>query len=74
MTDIADTVDAATTDLHEVAARLPALVKLRRDLAYRTPAPDSRPLKNIALTREQAIEVLELCEKAATAEPPPQQV
>jgi hypothetical protein len=64
MNDDAETVDAATVDLHEVAARLPALTKLRRDLAYRTPEK-GRPLKNICLTREQAIEVLELCEARA---------
>jgi hypothetical protein len=43
-------------DLHEVAARLPALMKIVRDLEYRLPG-SGRPLANIALTREQCIEL-----------------
>jgi hypothetical protein len=53
-------VDAATVDLHDVVARLPALERIRRDLDYRLPG-SGRPLANIALTREQAAEVLALC-------------
>jgi len=43
--------DAETVDLHDVAARLPALVKIKRDLGYRLPG-SGRPLANIALTRK----------------------
>jgi hypothetical protein len=49
--------DAEVIDLHDVAARLPALVKIKRDLEYRTPE-GGRPLANIVLTREQCIELL----------------
>jgi hypothetical protein len=45
--------------LHNVAARLPALEKIRRDLDYRLPE-SGKPLANIALTREQCIELLAL--------------
>jgi hypothetical protein len=61
MTDKPDYPNPAVDDLHEVAARLPALTKLRRDLAYRLP-DGGRLLKNICLTREQVVEVLKLCE------------
>jgi hypothetical protein len=53
-------VDASKVDLHDVIARYPALVRIKRDLDYRLPG-SGRPLANIALTRAQAIEVLELC-------------
>jgi hypothetical protein len=53
-------VDASKVDLHVVIARYPALERIKRDLDYRLPG-NGRPLANIALTREQAIEVLELC-------------
>jgi hypothetical protein len=49
--------DAETLDLHVVAAGLPALVKIKRDLEYRTPE-GGRPLANIVLTREQCVELL----------------
>jgi hypothetical protein len=52
--------DAEALDLHDVAARLPALVKIARDLEYRLPG-SGRPLANIALTREQCIDLLALC-------------
>jgi hypothetical protein len=48
--------NAEVIDLHDVAARLPALVKIKRDLEYRT--PHGLPLANITLTREQCIELL----------------
>jgi hypothetical protein len=48
--------NAEVTDLHDVAAQLPALVKIKRDLEYRT--PHGLPLANITLTREQCIELL----------------
>ena len=49
--------DAEVVDLHDVAAGLPALVKIERDLEYRTPE-GGRPLANIVLTREQCVELL----------------
>jgi hypothetical protein len=49
--------NAEVVDLHEVAAGLPALVKIKRDLEYRTPE-SGRPLANIVLTREQCVELL----------------
>jgi hypothetical protein len=55
-------VDAEMTDLAEVVARLPALVKIRRDLEYRLPE-NGQPLAHITLTREQAIELLSHCAK-----------
>jgi hypothetical protein len=48
--------DAEVIDLHDIAARLPALVKIKRDLEYRTPE-NGLPLANIVLTREQAVEI-----------------
>ena len=48
--------------LHDVAAGLPALVKIKRDLEYRTPE-GGRPLVNIVLTREQCVELLTHVEK-----------
>ena len=54
---------AEHVDLHEVAARLPALVKIARDLKYRLPG-SGKPLANIALTREQCIEVLVAAKRA----------
>jgi hypothetical protein len=55
-------VDAATVDLDDVAARLPALERIRRDLDYRLPE-SGRPLAYVVLTREQAAELLALCER-----------
>ena len=52
-------IDASKVDLHDVAARLPPLEKIKRDLDYRLPGSD-KPLANIVLTREQAAIVLEL--------------
>src|SRR5215472_13662446 len=49
--------DAEVVDLHDVAAGLPALMKIKRDLEYRTPE-GGRPLANIVLTREQCVELL----------------
>jgi hypothetical protein len=49
--------NAEVVDLHDVAAGLPALVKIRRDLEYRTPE-NGLPLANIVLTREQCVELL----------------
>jgi hypothetical protein len=49
--------DAEVVDLHDVAAGLPALVKIKRDLEYRTPE-GGRPLTNIVLTRGQCVELL----------------
>ena len=49
--------DAEVVDLHDVAAGLPVLVKIKRDLEYRT-AEGGRPLANIVLTREQCVELL----------------
>jgi hypothetical protein len=49
-------------DPHDIAARLPALERLKRDLDYRLPE-SGRPLANIALTREQCTELLALCER-----------
>src|SRR5262249_51556348 len=43
--------DGENGDIHQVAARLPALVKIKRDLGYRLPG-SGRPLANIALTRK----------------------
>jgi hypothetical protein len=54
--------DAEVVDLHDVAAGLPALVKIKRDLEYRTPE-GGRPLVNIVLTREQCVELLTHVEK-----------
>jgi hypothetical protein len=51
------TADAEVFDLHEVAAKVPALLKIKRDLEYRTPE-GGRPLANIVLSREQCIELL----------------
>jgi len=48
---------AEREDLHEVAARLPALTKIAGDLEYRLPG-SGRPLANIALTRQQCIDLL----------------
>jgi hypothetical protein len=52
--------DAEVVDLHDVAAGMPALVKIKRDLEYRAPE-NGRPLANIVLAREQAIELLAFC-------------
>jgi hypothetical protein len=49
--------NAEVVDLHDVAAGLPALVKIRRDLEYRTPE-NGLLLANIVLTREQCVELL----------------
>jgi hypothetical protein len=50
--------------LHDVAARLPALTKITRDLEYRLPG-SGRPLANVVLTREQAAALLdEQCGRA----------
>ena len=49
--------DAEVFDLHEIAAKLPALMKIKRDLEYRMPE-GGRPLANIVLSREQGIELL----------------
>jgi hypothetical protein len=59
-------MNAEMTDLHELCARLPVLVKIRRDLEYRTPE-NGMPLANIVLTREQAIELLTFCREASGA-------
>src|SRR5262245_29873573 len=59
---------AEDDDLHDVAARLPAIEKLKRDLDYCLPE-SGRPLANIALTREQAAAVLELLGAAASHAP-----
>jgi hypothetical protein len=56
--EIVGAVDSADVDLHEVAALLPALVRLKHDLKYRLPG-SGRPLANIVLTREQCIELLD---------------
>jgi hypothetical protein len=53
-------VDKADDDLDDVAARLPALERLKRDFDYRLPE-SGKPLAHIVLTREQAIELLALC-------------
>jgi hypothetical protein len=44
---------------HDVAAQLPPLEKIVRDLEYRLPG-SGKPLANIVLTREQAADVVEL--------------
>ena len=44
---------------HDVAAQLPPLEKIVRDLEYRLPE-SGKPLANIVLTREQAADVVEL--------------
>jgi hypothetical protein len=49
--------DAEVFDLHEIAAALPALLKIKRDLEYRLPG-NGQPLVNIVLSREQCIELL----------------
>jgi hypothetical protein len=59
--------NAEAVDLHDVAARLPALVKIKRDLEYRLPE-SGRPLANIVLTREQATELLVLCTRPISRE------
>jgi hypothetical protein len=48
---------AEKQDVSEIAAELPALTKLARDLAYRLPG-SGKPLAHIVLTREQADELL----------------
>jgi hypothetical protein len=48
---------AEKEDLHEVAAQLPALTKLKRDLAYRLPG-SGRPFATIVLTHEQGAALL----------------
>jgi hypothetical protein len=53
-------------DLHEVVARLPAIVKIKRDLEYRLPG-SGRPLGNIALTREQCIDLVAYVERLEQA-------
>jgi hypothetical protein len=60
-------VNAEVTDLSEVVAKLPALVKIRRDLEYRMPE-NGQPLANIVLTRQQAIELLTHCVKQGRAD------
>jgi len=52
-----DAAEKAAKDLHDVAAQLPALTKIGRDLEYRLPG-SNRPLGNIALTRQQCIDLL----------------
>jgi hypothetical protein len=47
----------AADDPHEVAMPLPALEKIKRDLEYHLPE-SGRPLAYVALSREQAIELL----------------
>jgi hypothetical protein len=49
--------NAEVMDLQDVAAGLPAFVKIKRDSEYRTPE-SGRPLANIVLTREQCVELL----------------
>ena len=49
--------DAAKVDLHDVAAQLSAIEKVVRDLEYRLPG-SGKPLANIALTRQQCIDLL----------------
>jgi hypothetical protein len=61
------TADAEVFDLHEIAAKLPALLKIKCDLEYRTP-DGGRPLANIVLGREQCIELLAYI--AALEQPP----
>jgi hypothetical protein len=56
----AEPADAVDDDPDEIAAKLPALERLRRDVAYRLPT-SGKPLGNIVLTRGQAIELLALC-------------
>jgi flagellar motility protein MotE (MotC chaperone) len=51
---------AADDDLDDVAARLPALERLQRDLAYRTPE-SHKPLAYLVLTYAQGVELLALC-------------
>jgi hypothetical protein len=50
--------DAEVYDLHEIAAKLPVFLKIKRDLEYRLP-DNGQPLANIVLSREQCIELLE---------------
>jgi hypothetical protein len=57
--------DAEVFDLHEIAAKLPALLKIKRDLEYRTPE-GGRPLANIVLSREQGVELLALRRRLGT--------
>jgi hypothetical protein len=54
--DVAATI--AKKDAHEVAAKLPVLTKLARNLAYRLPS-SHKPLAHIVLTYAQATELLE---------------
>jgi hypothetical protein len=49
--------DAEVFDPHEIAAKLPALMKIKRDLEYRLPE-NGNPLANIVLGREQCVELL----------------
>jgi hypothetical protein len=49
--------DAEVFDLHEIAATLPVLLKIKRDLEYRLPE-NGRPLASIVLSREQCTELL----------------
>jgi hypothetical protein len=48
-------------DLDDVAARLPALERLKRDVEYRLPE-SGNPLAHVVLTHAQAAELLTLCE------------
>src|SRR6516165_2651554 len=57
--------DAEVFDLHEIAATLPVLLKIKRDLEYRTPE-GGRPLANIVLSREQGVELLALRRRLGT--------
>jgi hypothetical protein len=60
-------MDSDENDLHDVAAQLPALTKIARDLEYRLPE-SGRPLANIVLTREQAAALLSECTGRAFVE------
>jgi hypothetical protein len=53
-------LDTSVIYLDDVVAQLPALTKIKRDLDYRLPG-SGRPLANIVLAREQAIELLAFC-------------
>jgi hypothetical protein len=54
--------DPSKEDLDDVMARLPAIERIKRDLAYRLPE-SGKPLGYVVLTREQAAELLALCER-----------
>jgi hypothetical protein len=64
-------VDAEVFDLHDIVVKLPALLKIKRDLEYRLPG-NGNPLANIVLSREQCVELLTYVaalEQAATILP-----